>query len=101
MIDYATPLLLTLCGLGFAVIGAFLYEIGRSDERKHIKEEYETKTAKLWEYIYLKEMCWKHVGWCDECPYNGAEYKYDDCICTVQEKVNSLAHELGIEADEC
>lgn len=43
MINYTIPLLLTLCGIGFAVIGVFFYEIGRQDA----KQEYEAENAKL------------------------------------------------------
>ncbi len=53
--------------------------------------------AKLRMFIDLKETCWKYVGWCDECPYNGVDDEHDDCNCTVREKVNSLARELGVE----
>lgn len=55
------------------------------------------ENAKLREFIDLKETCWKYVGWCSECPYNGVDDEHDDCNCTVREKVNSLASELGIE----
>jgi len=34
MFDFATPLLLALVGLVLAAVGAFFYEIGRSDGRK-------------------------------------------------------------------
>lgn len=57
------------------------------------------ENAKLREFIGLKKTCWKYVGWCDECPYNGVDDENDDCNCTVREKVNSLARELGVEAD--
>lgn len=59
----------------------------------YLKDE----NAKLRELIDLKETCWKYVGWCDECPYNGVDDEHDNCICTVQEKIDSLARELGIE----
>ena len=58
------------------------------------------ENAKLREFIDLKETCWKYVGWCDECPYNGVDDKHDDCTCMVREKVNSLASELGVEVPE-
>lgn len=96
MIDYATPLLLALCGIGVAVIGAFFYKIGRSDERNHAKQEYEAENANLRMFINLKETCWKYVGLCDECPYNGMDDEHDDCNCTVQEKIDALARELRI-----
>jgi hypothetical protein len=49
--------------------------------------------------IGLKESCWKYVGWCDECPYNGVDDEHDNCSCTIQEKIDSLARELGIEVE--
>lgn len=55
---------------------------------------------KLREYIDLKETCWKYVGWCDECPYNGADNEYNDFNCTMQKKINWLACELGIKVDK-
>lgn len=55
------------------------------------------ENAKLRTFIDLKETCWKYVGWCNECPYNGVDDEHDDCNCTVREKVNSLARELRIE----
>lgn len=55
------------------------------------------ENAKLREFIDLKETCWKYVGWCGACPYNGVDDEHDDCNCTIREKVNSLACELGIE----
>lgn len=57
------------------------------------------ENAKLRTLIGLKETCWKYVGWCDECPYNGVDDEHDDCNCTVQERISSLARELGIEVD--
>lgn len=57
----------------------------------------EAENAKLRTFIDLKETCWKYIGWCGECPYNGVDDEHDDCNCTVREKVNSLARELGIE----
>ena len=57
------------------------------------------RCSKLREFIDLKETCWKYIGWCDECPYNGVDDEHDDCNCTVREKVNSLARELGVEVD--
>lgn len=59
----------------------------------------ERENAKLRMLIDLKETCWKYVGWCDECPYNGVDDEHGDCNCTVREKVNSLARELGVEVD--
>lgn len=59
----------------------------------------DAENAKLREFIGLKETCWKYVGWCNECPYNGVDDEHDDCNCTVREKVSSLARELGIEVD--
>ena len=55
------------------------------------------ENTKLREFIGLKETCWKYVGWCNECPYNGVDDEHGDCNCTVREKVSSLARELGIE----
>jgi hypothetical protein len=63
-------------------------------------EKLEAENAKLRTFIDLKETCWKYVGWCDECPYNGVDDEHDDCNCTVREKVSSLARELGIEVDK-
>lgn len=63
-------------------------------------EELRAENAKLRTFIDLKEACWKYVGWCDECPYNGVDDEHDDCNCTVQEKINSLARELRIEVGE-
>lgn len=57
----------------------------------------ESENAKLREFIDLRETCWKYIGWCDECPCNGMDDEHDDCNCTVQEKVSSLARELGVE----
>lgn len=62
-------------------------------------KDLERENAKLREYIDLKETCWKHVGWCAECPYNGVDGEHDNCNCTTQEKIDSLAHELGIEVE--
>ena len=59
----------------------------------------QAENAKLRMLIDLKQTCWKYVGWCSECPYNGLDDEHDDCNCTVREKVNSLARELGIEVD--
>lgn len=56
------------------------------------------ENAKLREYIGLRETCWKYVGWCGECPYNGVDEEHDGCNCTILEKVSSLARELGVEA---
>ena len=72
------------------------------DLRRIVDELRETErpadeNAKLRTFIDLKETCWKYVGWCDECPYNGVDDEHDDCNCTVREKVSSLARELGIE----
>ena len=64
-------------------------------ETYNLKKE----NAKLRTFIDLKETCWKYVGWCDECPYSGVDDEHDNCNCTVQEKINSLARELGIEVD--
>lgn len=58
------------------------------------------ENAKLRMFIDLKETCLKYVGWCDECPYNGADDEHDDFNCTVQEKINLLARELEVEVDE-
>lgn len=63
-------------------------------------KQLEDENAKLRTFIDLKQTCWKYVGWCSECPYNGLDDEHDDCNCTVREKVNSLARELGIEVDE-
>lgn len=60
-------------------------------------EQAEAENAKLRMLVDLKQTCWKYVGWCSECPYNGLDDEHDDCNCTVREKVNSLARELGIE----
>ena len=62
-------------------------------------ENMEAENAKLRMLIDLKQTCWKYVGWCSECPYNGLDDEHDDCNCTVREKVNSLARELGIEVE--
>lgn len=59
-----------------------------------------SENDKLRTFIGLKDTCWKYVGWCDECPYNGVDDENDDCKCTVQERINSLARELGIEVPE-
>ena len=64
------------------------------------KRCYMAENAKLRTFIGLKEACWKYVGWCDECPYNGVDDEHDDCNCTVHEKINSLARELEIEVDD-
>lgn len=66
------------------------------DENEQLKAE----NAKLRMLINLKQTCWKYVGWCSECPYNGLDDEHDDCNCTVREKVNSLARELGVEVDK-
>lgn len=58
------------------------------------------ENAKLRMFIDLKETCWKYVGWCDECPYNGADDAHNDFNCTVQEKINLLAYKLGIKVNE-
>ena len=60
-------------------------------------ERLQNENAKLRTFIGLKEACWKYVGWCGECPYNGVDDEHDDCNCTMQERINSLARELGIE----
>lgn len=62
-------------------------------------QKYKAENAKLRMFIDLKETCWKYVGWCAECPYNGIDDEHDNCNCTVQEKIESLARELGIEMD--
>ena len=62
-------------------------------------ERLKVENTKLREYINLKEICWKYVGWCDECPYNGADDEHDDFNCMVQEKTNLLACELKIKMD--
>lgn len=62
-------------------------------------KDLERENAKLRTFIGLKEACWKYVGWCDECPFNGVDDEHDDCNCTVREKVNSLARELGVEVE--
>lgn len=72
-------------------VGTAAYLYGCSD----LKAE----NAKLRMFIDLKETCWKYVGWCDECPYNSADDEHDDFSCTVQEKINLLTRELGIEVD--
>lgn len=59
----------------------------------------QVENAKLRKLIDLKQTCWKYVGWCSECPHNGLDDEHDDCSCTVREKVNSLARELGVEVD--
>ena len=63
------------------------------------RDALDDENAKLRELIDLKQTCWKYVGWCDECPYNGVDDERDDCNCTVRQKVRSLARELGIEMD--
>lgn len=74
----------------------------REEERRVTERitEILAENAKLREFIDLKETCWKYVGWCDECPYNGIDDEHDNCICTVQENIDSLARELGIEVPE-
>lgn len=57
MIDYATPLLLAICGLGLAVVGAFFYEIGRSDEKQRAEIERRHADQAHWE-----------LGSCPQCP---------------------------------
>jgi hypothetical protein len=69
-------------------------------QREADLEDAKAESAKLRTFIDLKETCWKRVGWCDECPYNGVDDEHDDCNCTVQENINLLARELGIEVDE-
>lgn len=64
-----------------------------------VAEVLEAENDKLRTFIGLKETCWKYVGWCDECPYNGVDDEHDDCNCTVQEKIDALAHELRIEVN--
>lgn len=77
-----------------------IWKLSAQEEINDFREErnaIRTENAKLREFIDLKETCWKYVGWCGECPYNGVDDEHDDCNCTVREKVNSLASELGIE----
>ena len=78
-------------------IHEILYSTDSREELASRIAELEAENAKLREFIDLKETCWKYVGWCDECPYNGVDDEHDNCICTVQEKIDSLARELGIE----
>lgn len=85
MIEYATPLLLTLCMLGLAIAGAFFYAIGCSDEREHAKQEYEAENAKLRKYAKLMH---GHINEC--CNACG-----ERCICDI----DALTRELGIEVD--
>lgn len=78
------------------VAGGYIIEAAMQEDIDQLKAE----NAKLRMLVDLKQTCWKYVGWCSECPYNGLDDEHDDCNCTVREKVNSLARELGIEVDE-
>lgn len=62
-------------------------------------DQLKAENDKLRMFIDLKETCWKYVGWCNECPYNGMDDEHDDCNCTVQEKIDALARELRIETN--
>ena len=65
-----------------------------------VTEAQRAENAKLRMFINLKQTCWKYIGWCHSCPYNGIDEDHDDCNCTVWEEANSLARELGIEVTE-
>lgn len=87
---------------GYAMGKTQLSKIADNIERE-VKEALEferSENAKLRMLIDLKQTCWKYVGWCSECPYNGLDDEHDDCNCMVREKVNSLARELRVEVDE-
>jgi hypothetical protein len=68
----------------------FLRRYGRTPD------EVMAENAKLRMFIDLKQTCWKYVGWCDACPYNGVDDEHDGCNCTMQERTSSYARELGI-----
>lgn len=57
MIDYVTPLLLTVCGLGLAIIGTFFYKIGCSDEKLHAEIE----------RLHAEQVYWE-LSNCSSCP---------------------------------
>lgn len=64
-----------------------------------IASDLKYENARLRLFIDARETCWKYVGWCDKCPYNGADDENDDCWCTLKEMLKSYARELKIEVN--